>query len=214
MESINLSAKKLFDYLYLKSSLQHPDAIIGFGHFDLKIPEQCAILYQQAVAPFIIFTGGVGAGSTGLTQPEAQVFFEYTRYRYPEIEPEKIIIEAASTNTGENILFTQNLLQEKYPELEFGKRLKKVALVANAYRQRRVYLTCLKHIPQIKLFNAPPETDFESEKKLFASKGENIFQHIVNEIKRLIQYPAKGFMAKDNIPEDILQAYQMLKQRL
>ena len=35
------------------------DVIIGFGHFDLAIPEHCLKLYREGCAGRIIFTGGV-----------------------------------------------------------------------------------------------------------------------------------------------------------
>ena len=44
------AAQVLFDYLYLRDQKIGPaDAVIGFGHFDLKIPGRCLELTGRAV---------------------------------------------------------------------------------------------------------------------------------------------------------------------
>ena len=65
-------ARPIFDYLYLQNlKVDKSDLIIGFGHFDLKIPKQCAALYHKGLAKKILFTGGRGAGSADFREAES-----------------------------------------------------------------------------------------------------------------------------------------------
>ena len=100
-------AKDIFEYLYVFSeALPHSDAVIGFGHFDLKIPRHCGKLYINGHARRIIFTGGIGSGTADLGRAEAVAFREELRRRYPSISAEAVIVEDMSTNTSENVQFT------------------------------------------------------------------------------------------------------------
>lgn len=208
----NTLAKTLFDFLYLREEISVADAVMGFGHFDEKIPVHCGSLYTKGYARLIIFSGGVGAGSTGLNKAEAQVFSDKLFTYFPEIQLEKVILEDQSTNTGENIQFTFSLLNQKHSELLAPNGIKKLVLVANAYRQRRVWLTCRKHIKNIELINSPPDTSFEQEREMFEKAGENFLSHLVNEIEKIKAYPTKGYIVHSRIPDEIIQAYEQLKR--
>ncbi|WP_020526493.1 YdcF family protein [Flexithrix dorotheae] len=205
-------AKILFDYLYLKEPESDADAIFGFGHFDLKIPQQCGFLYEKGLAPKIVFTGGIGAGSTGLNKPEGQVFWEALNAEFPKIEKENVIIEDRSTNTGENIRFSEEILKHLNPPLHFGEQLKKLILVANAYRQRRVLLTCKKILPEMEFVNCPPETSFEQELEMYQEKGEDLIQHLVGEIHRIATYPDNDWIVKEEISPLVWENFQSLNK--
>jgi uncharacterized SAM-binding protein YcdF (DUF218 family) len=203
---ISLS-KALFEYLYLREEPSDADAIMGFGHFDAKIPLHCGKLYSGGYAGFIIFSGGVGAGNAGLKKPEAREFLDKLSLQFPEIPSEKVAIEDRSTNTGENIRFTLSLLRKNYPEFTYFKKL---IIVANAYRQRRVWLTCRKNLPNVVLINSPPITTFEQELEIFTKAGENFYVHLLNEIERIITYPDKGFIERTDIPNNIISISEKL----
>lgn len=204
------NAKLIFDFLYIKQPPQKADAIIGFGHFDLKIPRRCAELYLKKYAPKILFTGGVGAGSADFMFPEAVEFKNLVLKEYPQIPETDIIIEPNSTNTGENLRFMQKVLSDLNPEFTFGNGISKVLKVSNAYRQRRAYLTFKKEFPQVEVINTPAETFFQREVELYKSKGQDLLRHLSGEMERMLLYPAFGYIVADKIPEDVLQAYKLL----
>jgi uncharacterized SAM-binding protein YcdF (DUF218 family) len=207
-------AKEIFEYLYLFSEvLPHSDVIIGFGHFDLKIPRHCGELYMDGYARRIIFTGGIGSGTADLGQAEAVVFKEELRRRYPSVSTEAVIVEDRSTNTSENVQFTAEKLEMKYPDFTFGEQIKKAIIVANAYRQRRVFLTCRRNLPQVEFYNAPPATTFDEELRLFSSKGFDFVELLIGEIDRLIRYGEKEYILQENIPKKIYDSYVTLKLR-
>ncbi|MDX2191317.1 MAG: YdcF family protein [Bacteroidota bacterium] len=197
---------KQFDFLCVRDELQLADVIIGFGHFDPKIPQTCAELFQKGFATYIIFTGGVGAGSTGISQPEALFFKDKLLQKIPGFPIEKLILETDSTNTGENIRNTKEVLNNIKPPLSFGKDFKKVILVANAYRQLRVCYTFKMYYPDIQIINYPPQTSYNQEKQLFESVNESLDDHINGELLRIQTYPSKGFMAACEIPLELISS--------
>ena len=65
-----------------------------------------------------------------------------------------ILIENKSTNTGENILFTQQLLQQKNLDPQ------SFIVVQKPYMERRSYATFKKHWPDKKLIVTSPQISF------------------------------------------------------
>lgn len=201
-------AALLLDYLALRSAAlpRGCDAIIGFGHFDLRVARRCGELWRAGVSPRIIFSGGVGAGSADLTEPEADAFATELRRHYPEIPADAILIESRSTNTGENVQFLQRAATDA------GWSLRSVCLVATPYRQRRVALTWRQQGPRDGVAsNAPPATTLAEEIELYAAKGEDFCAHLPGEIDRLIAYAERGWIAPETVPDTILSAAKQLR---
>ena len=78
------------------------DAIIGFGHFDLRIADRCADLFKLGHADRVIFTGGIGAGTADLGCPEADAFVAHVGRHAADLPPTKVIAENRSTTTVNN----------------------------------------------------------------------------------------------------------------
>lgn len=200
-------AERVFDYLNERSS-QAPagcDAIIGFGHFDQRIARHCAELWRAGVAPRIVFTGGVGAGSADLDQPEAEAFAATLLRLVPEFPSDALVLETESTNTGENIRFLRVKTQAAHWPLRV------VALVASPYRMRRVALTWRQQGPGGAFFCAPPPTTFAEERQLFREKGEDLVAMLPGEVDRLTTYAERGWIAPEPIPLAIAEATDRLR---
>ena len=75
-------------------------------------------MFLEGWAPLLVFSGGLGSITKHLwREPEADQFARIAvEMGVPE---EKILIENKSTNTGENVLFTKQLLVERY--IDAGK---------------------------------------------------------------------------------------------
>jgi uncharacterized SAM-binding protein YcdF (DUF218 family) len=201
-------AQTLFDYLTVRSSnLDRADVIIGFGHFDPKIPARCYDLYRKGYASRLLFTGGMGAGTADLRQPEALYFRDEVKRLYPEIPEGALVLEAESTHTGENVLYSLRCLQE----IGVGSGLTQVILVANAYRQRRVWLTWQRHAPSVSAFNAPPSTTFETEQAMFAEKGQDLIGFMIGEVDRIRRYADLGYIVRVKVPGEIMRACDHLR---
>lgn len=202
-------------FAYLAETDPHPsapsDAIIGFGMFDLNLPVFCGELHAQGRAPRIVFTGGIGAGTGDLGQPEADAWRDALFQAYPDFPHERLIVENRSTNTAENIAFTATLLARDYPELTFGGGLRTALIVASPLRLRRVKLT-LQHLqPALRTFRClPPTTDFDREQALYAAQRQDYLAHLAGELDRIVGYPARGWIAAEPLPPAIVAAHAIL----
>src|SRR5688500_11490378 len=105
-------AKIIWDYHHLNHPLEKCDAILVLGSQDTRVAEWAAQLWLEGWAPLLIVSGGLGRFTKeAWTQTEASLFAEIAKNK--AVSPEAILIEDRSTNTGENILFTKQLLAEK-----------------------------------------------------------------------------------------------------
>lgn len=208
------TSEALFDYLAVRDGLERADIIIGFGHFDSKIPCHCCELYSGGYAPKILFTGGIGGGTADLGKPEGIYFAEEARRLDPTIPDDAIIVESASTNTSENILNSIGMLRRASPASNFDQGIGTAIIVANAYRQRRVWLACRKKLPSIRFVNSPPETTFECELEMFSQKGQDLTKLLVGEIERIVRYGDLGYIERELVPEEVYAQYVDVCQRL
>lgn len=199
MERIEAS-RLLYEYLAVSDPLEPADLIMGFGVFDMKVPDQCARLLGRGVAPRILFTGGVGAGSGDLDQPEALAFRRRALERGAPAEA--ILVEPLSTNTLENVQMSRELLAGK------GIKLTSAVLVAQPHRQRRVWRCCLKHLPGMRLVNAPPPSFFEQEQELMG--GARAFaEALKGEVHRIERYGGWGDLEPEQLPEPVADAVRV-----
>lgn len=190
------------------------DAIIGFGMFDLSLPVFCGELYAQGRVRRIVFTGGIGAGTGSLGQPEADAWRDALLRAYPDLPRERLITENRSTNTAENIDFTAALLARDFPEFSFGRGLRTALVVTSPSRLRRVKLT-LQHLqPELRVTRClPPATNFDREAALYANQGQDYIAHLAGELDRIVAYPARGWIAAEPLPPEITTAHATLARR-
>lgn len=183
---------------------QPADLIVGFGHFDLRIAAQCAALWQLKLAPRILFTGGVGAGSADLGRPEAAAFAAVLYDTLPDFPRDQLIVESRSTNTGDNVRFSMELIAKA------GWDVRSAILVATPFRQRRVNLTWSKVTGGIAHQSAPPPSSLAEDIALFAGKGEDLTAQLPGEIERLQNYPPRGWIDAATLPDHVLTAATQL----
>jgi uncharacterized SAM-binding protein YcdF (DUF218 family) len=118
--------------------------------------------------------------------------------------PEKnILIENQSSNTGENILFTQKLLEEKKLNPQ------SFIVVQKPYMERRSYATFKKHWPDKDLIVTSPQISFE-EYPINDIPVEKVINIMVGDLQRIKLYPEKGFQIYQDIPADVWNAYETL----
>ncbi len=187
------------------------DAIMGFGVFDLRLPVFCGELHTRGLAPRIIFTGGLGAGTGRLGRPEADAWRAALRGRYPDIGDDRVILENRSTNTAENIAFTAELLARAHPDLTFGKGLRRLVVVASPSRLRRVALTLRQVQPELTLFRQLPAVSLEAEWAAYGLQGLDYVAHLAGELDRIVEYPARGWIVAEPLPPEIAAAHVVLR---
>lgn len=195
-------AKKLWDYHLMHHTLTPSDCILVLGSHDTRVAERGAELYLQGFAPLLVFSGGLGRLTQELwSETEAELFARIAIGM--GVPKEAILIENRSTNTGENILFTQQLLQvhELTPE--------RFIVVQKPYMERRSYATFKKHWPQKQVAVTSPQIPFEEYPNEEISM-EKVINIMVGDLQRIKVYAEKGFQIFQEIPGDVWQAYEQL----
>ena len=131
------AAKKVWDYHLLNHKIEKADCILVLGSRDLRVAKHGAKLFLDGYAPLIVFSGGaVNHGDlfrTNLKEADAERFAEVAIKM--GVPANKVLIENRSANTGENILFSYNLLEKK------GVEVKRIILVQKPYMERRTWAT-------------------------------------------------------------------------
>jgi len=195
-------AKKLWDYHHVNHTVEKAEFILVLGSHDLRVADRATELYFEGWAPRIIFSGGLGNFTKEMwTETEADKFAAIAiKMGVPK---ESILVENKSTNTGENILFTQQLLAQKNLDPQ------SFIVVQKPYMERRSYATFKKHWPDKKLIVTSPQISFED----YPTKEiplERVINIMVGDLQRIIIYPAKGFQVYQEVPPDVRDAYEQL----
>lgn len=200
-ETISL-AKVLWDYHHMHHKPEKTDCILALGSHDLRVAERAAELYLEGWAPTIIFSGGLGNFTLNMwKEPEADQFARIALKK--GVPAEAIYIENKSSNTGENILFTQQLLAEK------GLDPKSFIVVQKPYMERRSYATFKKHWPDKNLIVTSPQITFD-EYPNNEIPTERVINIMVGDLQRIKMYPEKGFQIYQEIPDDVWHAFEKL----
>lgn len=195
-------AKQLWDYHHMQHILKKSDCILALGSHDLRVADRAAELYLEGWAPLLVFSGGLGNLTSDIwTVPEADQFAAIAIQK--GVPESAILIENKSTNTGENITFTQKLLSAK------GVNPNQFIVVQKPYMERRSYATFKKHWPEKELLVTSPQFSFE-EYPTEDITMEKVINIMVGDLQRIKYYPAKGFQIAQEIPDDIWQIYEKL----
>jgi uncharacterized SAM-binding protein YcdF (DUF218 family) len=201
---VDLLAQKIWDYHHLNHRIVKSDAILVLGSHDLRVAERGAQLFLEHWAPLLIFSGGLGNLTRGVwDRPEADRFAEIAiRIGVPR---KAILIENRSTNTGENIRFTKDLLAKLHLDLE------KFILVHKPYMERRTFATFRQVWPEKQALVTSPQMSFGDYPNPEISKRE-VIGIMVGDLQRIRLYSAKGFQIPQEIPPDVWVAGQKLVQ--
>ncbi|MFZ5391274.1 MAG: YdcF family protein [Patescibacteria group bacterium] len=199
------AAKILWDYHHLNQQLRKADCIFVLGSHDVRVAERGADLFLQGYAPLIIFSGGLGNLTKNIwSKSEADIFADIAISK--GVPKEKIIIENKSTNTGENILFTQQILKKiKIDPHSF-------IVVQKPYMERRSYATFKKLWPNKDCLVTSPKIFFEAYPNAYI-KEDDLINIMVGDLQRIKLYPEKGFQIAQEIPDDVWLAYEFLVKK-
>ncbi len=196
------SAKTLWDYHHMNHELKKSDCILALGSHDIRVADRAAELYLQGFAPLVVFSGGLGNLTSDIwTVPEADQFAAIAVQK--GVPAKDILIENQSTNTGENIIFSQKILKEN------GLDPQTFIVVQKPYMERRSYATFKRHWPDKDLLVTSPQYSFEA----YPTEDipvEKVINIMVGDLQRIKIYPAKGFQIPMDIPDDVWQAYEKL----
>jgi uncharacterized SAM-binding protein YcdF (DUF218 family) len=201
-EEVHALALQLWNYHHMNHTLKKADCILVLGSHDLRVAERAAQLYLQEWAPLLIFSGGLGRLTKDIwTGTEAERFAAVALSM--GVPHKAILVENRSTNTGENIKFTQKLLEEK------GLSCKSFIIVQKPYMERRLYATFMKNWPGKELILTSPQVSFD-EYATADIPVENFINIMVGDLQRIKEYPNRGFQEYQHIPAEVWNAYERL----
>ncbi|HSQ44823.1 MAG TPA: YdcF family protein [Ginsengibacter sp.] len=195
-------AQILWDYHHMNHRLEKSDCILALGSHDLRVAERAAELYLEGWAPLVVMSGGLG-NLTKETWTESEAD-QFATIAIKKGVPEQcVLIENKSTNTGENILFTQKLLAQKniHPS--------SFIVVQKPYMERRSYATFKMHWPEKKLLITSPQIPFDKYPTSDISI-EKVINIMTGDLQRIKVYPEKGFQIFQDIPPQVYEAYEKL----
>lgn len=199
-EALHL-AQILWDYHRLSGPLEKSDCIVGLGSYDLRVAERCADLYFDQWAPLIIFSGYLGNWTKRMwDRSEAEIFAD--RAIAIGVPADKIKLETKSTNIGQNVRFTRELLQAH------GLLVNSITMVSKPSTERRMFATCQKVWPEMRAFFTSPRVNFAEQAR--GGIQEGLIHEMVGDIQRMKAYPDLGFQIPQEIPTDVWDAYERL----
>lgn len=194
----------LWDYLQLHQQPDVADLILVLGSNDVRVAEHAAKLYHQGLAPYVLFSGGFGRFTQGVfNHSEAETFAAIAKDA--GVPEHAILLETQSTNSGENLHFSHQLLvQQAWPA-------KRILLVQKPYMERRAYATFMQQWPESLesvQVSSPAGSFFDYLTSELTS--DFVLNAMLGDFERIRDYPALGFQITQPIPEPVMQAYQAL----
>jgi uncharacterized SAM-binding protein YcdF (DUF218 family) len=198
--------ERIWEYHQLHHHVSHADAIMVLCSHDTIVAERGAELFLEGWAPLLIFSGGLGAITKHLwTDAEADRFARIAvDIGVPE---ERILIENRSTNTGENVQFTREMLAAK------GLDPASFILVQKPYMERRTFATFSKVWPGKRIIVTSPRLSLDEYLARYSNQSlsaNDVIGIMVGDLQRIREYPARGFQIAQDIPDDVWEAYEAL----
>ena len=201
-KEIDRLAKIIWDYHHVNQPLEKTDCLFVLGSNDIRVAEYASDLFLQGYAPLVVFSGGIGELTKNMfPRSEADIFAELAMKR--GVPKENIIIENTSTNTGENISFTRELLKKR--ELNPASFI----LVQKPYMERRTFATFKKLWSEKAFTVTSPPISFADYPTPELPK-DLVINIMVGDLQRIKLYAEKGFQIPQEITPDVWQAFERL----
>jgi uncharacterized SAM-binding protein YcdF (DUF218 family) len=198
------AAKILWDYLKLDQPMRKCDCVFALGSHDLRVADFAADLINKNWAPLLVCSGGLGRLTREIWQEsEAAKFAEIAQAA--GVRKEQIIIEDQSTNTGENILYTKKLLEDR------DYCIKSAILVHKPYMERRALATVQRYWPELEVVISSPRINFKEYATDEIPLAE-LIQIMAGDFQRILIYPEKGFQTKQGVTPEAVQAFEYLRR--
>ncbi|MCX5216158.1 YdcF family protein [Kitasatospora sp. NBC_00240] len=198
-------AQLLWDYHQLHHKIRPCSVIIGLGSHDLGVATHSAQLYFEKMAPLIVFSGS-NSPTTVKRFPRGEAVHYGEHAVSLGVPRSAILLETRATNTAENFRFSREVLQAA------GAPVTSVLLVSKPYEQRRSLATAMKTWPGVDVVCASePVTLSEYVDRIGSVK--TVVDMLVGTLQRLVEYPKKGFIVRQDVSAAAVGAYERLRAR-
>ena len=205
--SVDGAARIIWDYHRLDRKPQVSECLLVMGSHDPRVADHAADLFLDGWAPLVVCSGGVAHAAdllcTGWKETEAEHFARRMTAR--GVPEEAVFLEQEASNTGENVLFTDNLLKSA------GYDIRRVLIVQKPYMERRAWATARAQCPHWDVtVTSPPLTYDEYPDETLNITGDAMIHIMVGDLIRIRDYPKQGFQIPQNIPPEVNSALQFL----
>jgi uncharacterized SAM-binding protein YcdF (DUF218 family) len=196
----------IWSYHHVNHELAPSEAILVLCSHDRIVARRGAQLWLDGWAPLLIYSGGLGAITRKLwNEPEADQFARIAEEM--GVPRGAILIENRSANTGENVLFTRRMLEERQMDPET------LIVVQKPYMERRAWATFCKLWPEKSLVVTSPQLSLDEYLAHCAGgplSENDVIAIMVGDLQRIRLYPERGFQIPQEITADVLEAYEIL----
>ncbi|MEU4878303.1 YdcF family protein [Streptomyces sp. NPDC021608] len=196
-------AQRLWDFQQMRHALRPCSVAVGLGSHDLGVADTAAALYHRGMAPIIVFTGATSR-TTQDSMPRGEAVHYSERALELGVPKSAILVESRAQNTGQNIMYSKELLDGT------GASVSSVLLVSKPYEERRAYATARKLWPGVEIVSASTPMPFDDYVASIANP-HLVIDMLVGSLQRLLIYPQHGFMISMPVPEDVMSAYERLR---
>ena len=195
----------LWDYMMLRQEVSPADVILVLGSNDVRVGEHGARLFLRGLAPLMVCSGKVGRLTAGrFEKSEAETFADAAvRLGVPR---SAILIEDASTNTGENIDRSRALLASR------GIHPSRLILVQKPYMERRAWATFKRRWSEPDLMVTSPPIPYDE----YPTPGiprDLVINILVGDVQRMRVYAERGFQVPQPVPDEVWAAWEELVAR-
>ena len=164
------------------------------------VARRAAQLYRQGLAPLVLFSGGLGRNTSSMwTESEA---VRFARIAIQEGVPEgAVLLEERSTNSGENLLFSRQLLLERdltHPKPYMERRL--LAAFPIYWPEARVTVTSWQQTYR----------QYLAGLSRWGRTEEDTINMLVGDFQRVLIYPQLGYQVPQAAPEEAVEAFDTL----
>jgi uncharacterized SAM-binding protein YcdF (DUF218 family) len=203
MEEVDKYAKIIWDYQCMNQTLIPADIILVLGSRDLLPAYRACDLFFQQYAPVIIFSGDFNGKERILAKPEAEMYRDIALKE--GVLESAIFVENKSCNTGENVVFSKELiLKEKIPH-------ERIIIITKPYAEKRAFATFKKNWPEPDVLTTSPLVSFDEyiNHNKYDTK-DHVINRMVGDLQRMKEYPKLGFQIEQEISEEAWDAAQKL----
>jgi uncharacterized SAM-binding protein YcdF (DUF218 family) len=197
-------ARIVWNYHHVSHALEPADCIMVLGSHDTRVAERGAEIFLAGWAPLVLFSGNLGALTRGVwNRPEAEIFADVAAAA--GVPRERMLIEGRSTNTGENVDFSRELLSKH------GIHPRKAIVVQKPYMERRTLATFQQRWSELVVIVTSPQIEFDDYPNE-AISSDDVIHIMVGDLQRLMLYADKGWSVTQEIPRDVMEAFERLIQ--
>lgn len=196
------SAQIIWDYMQLHQPPRHSKVAIAMGVTNLGVAWRCAELWQQNLVDHFIFSGYAPPGM-GITEATL-LANEAIRCGVSE---EAITLEPYVSNSAKNLSYSYKLMQE----LDLSTDT--VTIASRPCMERRTYAITGAQWPDKHTSFYFTSYKESLDEHMLRSGVERTISTMLGNLRRIDEYPAKGWQIPQDIPDSVWSAYKTLAKR-